>query len=419
MSDHKTTLVPIESWSYQSPELRAAGTLLDVGLLAESLIYYDKILLNVANQPQLAELLRWIIKQNAYADFLALIREGSIVFYEYSFWSGPAMVDGRYVLCNIQDPSQVVPNSFEQRVLHHPDVKSVVPEARDHDYLCKLLRDRVIEVKASQFADGVKNADLDHRDPERAALVMQAFLDELYEFRKLGEAPQIKVQLTQNADKSVSVSYNCDFNRIASLAGEELVFGTNVPLQASVISNRLVWSAANQRCDLYLPSPISTLVGDKLYEVDVKMNRTSKVIEKLKVVVEFPDIRRLVNEKRVTFVEVLKLRKRANRFRNWLQDESERDRDAIIAYHHEVAKEAGLVNLGRKTLRLMGVLGPSALSGALGTVVSGPEIGAVVGLAAGGLGFLADIGSRMGEEWKPVVFGRWMNKRIQSLLGSK
>ena len=81
MSEHTTALVPIETWAYQSPELRASGKQIDVGLLAESLVYYEAILLNIGNQPQLAELLRWLIGQGALEDFLALLRDGTIRIY--------------------------------------------------------------------------------------------------------------------------------------------------------------------------------------------------------------------------------------------------------------------------------------------------------------------------------------------------
>ncbi|HWP93383.1 MAG TPA: hypothetical protein VNN20_14410 [Thermodesulfobacteriota bacterium] len=78
MSDHTTALVPLESWCYNSPELRASGKSIDVGLLVEALIYYDRVIVNVGNQPQFAELLNWFIAQKKYNDFLALVNDGVI-----------------------------------------------------------------------------------------------------------------------------------------------------------------------------------------------------------------------------------------------------------------------------------------------------------------------------------------------------
>ena len=71
MSDHVTALVPIESWCYNSPVLRANGSTVDLGLLAEALIYYDRVLINVANPLQFAEMLNWFIAQNKFEDFLS------------------------------------------------------------------------------------------------------------------------------------------------------------------------------------------------------------------------------------------------------------------------------------------------------------------------------------------------------------
>lgn len=71
-SDHSRTFVPIESWCFASPELLSRGISIDIGLLAEALIYYDQVIFNVANQTQFASVLEWFIRQNRYDDLLAL-----------------------------------------------------------------------------------------------------------------------------------------------------------------------------------------------------------------------------------------------------------------------------------------------------------------------------------------------------------
>ena len=68
MSDHTTALVPIEAWCFNSPEVRYKGNHIDVGLFAESLIYYDRILLNVGNPSQFAELIKWLVENDNYQD---------------------------------------------------------------------------------------------------------------------------------------------------------------------------------------------------------------------------------------------------------------------------------------------------------------------------------------------------------------
>jgi hypothetical protein len=182
-------------------------------------------------------------------------------------------------------------------------------------------------------------------------------------------------------------------------------------------------------CDLYLSQPISLLVGDKLYESESHLDRTHSIIDTLIDKVEFPDLRFLVNSGHIGLDEVLRIRKKARKFRTWLQDESDRDRDALIAYHHEVAKEAGYKNLGRKALSLFGVIGGGVLGSTVGSLVgslsSGLE-GAAVGGAAGGaagsaMRFLFDVASKLGADsnWKPVVFGNWYKSRIEKALKRK
>jgi hypothetical protein len=78
MSDHTTALVPLETQSYFSPELRSRGTNVDVGLFAEALIYYDCVMTNITNQLQLSEFLKWFISQGRLDDFLALVRDGTV-----------------------------------------------------------------------------------------------------------------------------------------------------------------------------------------------------------------------------------------------------------------------------------------------------------------------------------------------------
>ncbi len=414
MDKHTTALVPIESWAYQSPELRAVGKQIDVGLLAESLVYYDVVLLNVANQPQLAELLRWLHAQQALNDFLAMVREGEVQIYDYSFVSAPVLKDGRYILLNIQDPAQAQPNSFEQRFLYHPAIAGVLAKARQREKLYRALRDRVIEVKADQFGAAIENAKADHLDPNRSALVVQYLVDEVYAFRGLPDPPTVVARVELGTDTH-RIHLNVDFEVLGRLAGIDLNLTLGTPLSGSVHANRLPWSAASLNCDLFLPSPIGMLVGDKLYEADAAV-RPRAIVDLLKATVEFPDLRRLVNAGQLPFSEVLRIRGRATRFRRWLQDEAGRDRDALIAYHHEVAKESGLLGLGRRALSLVGMVGGGALGGAVGALTTDPLTAAASGAAGSAVGYLLDIGSRIGADWRPVVFGNWMKERITTLL---
>jgi len=161
---------------------------------------------------------------------------------------------------------------------------------------------------------------------------------------------------------------------------------------------------------------MAMLVGDKLYESTQKIANAGTVIEELKAKVEFPDVRMLVNEGKLDLQEILRIRKKAYKFRAWIQQESERDRDAIIAYHNEAAREMGLVTAGRKALSIFGVISGGAVGSAVGSAMAGPYGAAVGGAAGGAIGYLADITSKIGADWKPVVFGNWFRQRIDKLI---
>jgi len=421
MSSHTTALVPIEAWCYSSPDLRLRGRHIDVGLFAEALIYYDTLLLNVSNPVQLAQLLEWLEAQDQLPVFLALVREGAVILYDYSFFTAAIeSPQGSYSVWNVQDPVQAEQNTFAQRFLYGREIEQAIKGSRRRKALYSAIAGNVIEAKSESFGNAIENARVDYLDPRRSAIIAQAFVDEVYNLRGMGRPPQVSASVVPKPDGSGhTITWNINLAQLAEIAGKELGFHFGVPLTAAAMCNRYLKSAADQGCDLFLSEPMSVLVGDKLYETVRTPARSGEIITELKEQVEFPDVRALVNDGILTFADVLRLRDRAKRFRAWLQSESDRDRDAIIAYHNEVAKESGLARVSRKSLRLFGVLGGGALGGAVGSVIAGPAGAAIGGAAGSGLTFLAELGAKLDEDWRPVVFGDWMRDRIAKLVSDR
>lgn len=424
MGAHTTALVPLSTWCYNSPDICMNGQLVDFGLLAEALIYYDTSLINVSNSHDFGVLLEWFIRQDKFSDFLALVKDGSLKLYDYAFTTNPVEKNGVVSLWSVVDPIQERPNSFEQRFLSSKAVKSILSHTHQREKLYKVLRGNVIEAKADEFGRAIENARHDFEDASRNSLLVQAFVDELYSLKSLGKPPEVLTTIRLSPDTGLKrVSWNIDLNQLKSLAGPSLGFHLGSPLSASGYSNRLIWSAAALGCDLYLSRPLSVLIGDKLFETQDHVDKTHKLIDTLQENVEFPDIRALVNTGQIGLSEVLGIRKKAQKFRNWLQDESGRDRNALIAYHHEVAKETGLATAGRKALSLFGVIGGGAIGsvvgGTIGSAVGpmGTLAGGAAGSAAGGaVGYVFDVASRLGADWRPVVFGTWLKQRIEKVL---
>ncbi len=417
MAGHTRALVPLESWAYNSPKLRASGRGVDIGLMAEALIYYEAILINVSNQPLFAELLRWFVERGLYDEFLGLVRDSTITFYDYSFATAAVLIEGSYSIWNIQDQIQAQPDTFERRFLYHREIEGVLTKTRQRYKLYDSFRRHVVEAKADDFAAAIENARADFNNPRRNAIVVQAFVNELYLFRKLGRPPEVAAEVRSKPDGTGNlITWNVSFEKLAELGGSEINFGAGTPLTAGAHCNRHLLSASREHCDLYLGSPMSSVVGDKLYETVRTPVQLGATVDQLKAEVEFPDIRQLVNDGDLSFREILTIRKKAQRFRNWLQAGADRDRNAIIAYHHEVAQEAGLIKAGRTTLRLFGIVAGGALGGAIGAAAAGPIGGAVGGAVGGGSTYLLDLAAKIREEWRPVVFGNWMEGRIKRFM---
>ncbi len=351
-----------------------------------------------------------------------MIGDGTIKIHNYEFMTTPIEKNDTFTIWNVnvveEHTKQI--KTFEQKFLYDDVVEQVLPQkARHRAKVYSAFRGNVITDKSVDFEKQIIDARSDFNDSRRNALIVQAFVDELYRFRGLGRPPEViaDVALQPGTSKS-TLRWNVDFNQLGATAGPGLRFEASTPLTAGAQSSRLIWSAAQMESDLYLPDPMSTLVGDKLFEATAIVN-AEQIIDQLQSSVEFPDVRLLINSGKLDFDDIFTIRKKAKRFRRWLQSEAERDRDAIIAYHNEVANEHGLLKLGRKTLRVYGLLGGAAAGSAIGSVMGGP-VGAAIGGAGGASAtFLADVVSRVKSDWKPVVFGNWLDQRIKKLTDER
>jgi hypothetical protein len=144
-------------------------------------------------------------------------------------------------------------------------------------------------------------------------------------------------------------------------------------------------------------------------------------IERLKQQVAFPDVRELVNQVYIRISNIIEWRPKATRFRAWLQDTSERDIDAIIAYHNEMGKQIGIGSGLKKILKLFGWVTGGAIGQAAGHVFDPAQGNTSIWLTLLGAG-LGEAATSIVEDsidrppWKPTVFGDWLGDRIKTLL---
>lgn len=408
MSNHKKTLVPIEVWAYNSPDLSALNLKADIGLFVESLIYYDNILLNISQPKVFADLLKWFISNHSFQDFLNLFNEGIIKIYDYAFISTAIDIHGTLSLFNIQDESQAKPASYEKRILYSKDVEDCLTHARYRTALYKAVRDNIIEVKADQFGKAIENAREDLNDTGKNNLLIQTFIDHIYKIKKLGTPPLIKTSISHLENGKQKIDYGIDLALLSNKIGREIGFHKTTPLVAIANANRLIQSASEEMCDLYIGNPMGTLIGNKLYESNLRISKSKEIIQKLNIEVDFPNIRNLVNTGVLKYQDILQIRNEAKKFREWLQLEGEKDRNALIAYHKEVSKSTGLDRGIKKGLHLFGVLGGAAVGSVMG--------GSLGGMVGAGIPYLVDIATKINRGWRPIIFGDWLDNKIKKLI---
>jgi hypothetical protein len=426
MSDHTKAIVPMETWWYSSPELHEQNINIDMGLFAEALVYYDQLYVKAGNAHQFASFIEWFIKRDQHAILFRLINEGVIHFYHYAFSINPLVHPGGSTLYHINDPGMKEPNSFQRRIIESPEVVAAFSNPTLHAKFCKALEGKIVEEKVEDFEHTIDNANADFTNQRRNRLLLQSLLDEMYIIKGLGEAPSVQSKVIHLPNGEVVINWGLDLDGIAKAFGirgvEDRAPGGQVLASMSLtcagIANDLLLSATRHNADLYLPSPLSIVTGDKLYEASLESTaKTQVVIDELQDQVEFPDLRREINENNVGIEDVIRVRNKGERFRKWLQDEAERDRGAIIAYHHEVAKEAGFTRGARKILRLFGVLGGPTSGAVIGALLTpNPVHGAAAGALIGeSVKYLCEIGANIGTGWTPVVFGKWYKERISKI----
>jgi hypothetical protein len=419
MSDHKRTLVKLETWAYHSPRLAARGVHTNLGAVAEALVYYDEVMLNIQHERELQALVDRFASEGLSSTLTALFADGTLQPYHFAFHSAPIIhPDGSATFVNLQSQEQVEPGWFDTGILNRLSLQHALPKGRHRKSFFTAARSHLVEVKASSFGAAIDNARLDFGNEPRAILLVQALLDDVHELVGLSEAPEVTVKITRSGDQ-VRTTWNVDLEAVGRALG--LRVDAYSPAAAAILGNRLIWAAATQNCDLFIDTSLSRIIGDKLYEVAaVSKTRPQEIIREIQQEVQFPDVQALVNSGQLSFGEALKLRAKAVPFRRWLQTQSERDDRAIWAYHHEVAKEAGFTRVARRTLKYLTTVGGPAIGGVVTAAASHwmdvGLAGAAGALAGGGAKFLFDTLSRLGEGWTPVVFGEWANARIKKYV---
>jgi hypothetical protein len=417
-SGSNAALVPIETWAYGSPLLKHRGITADIGLLADALVYYDKVYINVTTPGELVELIRWLDQSKQVHRFEELLRTGEVCFHHYGFMSAP-IYDKRtnqYSLWNMQEPESTIPR-FERLVLSHRSVREQFGHTRHAARFHRLALTGLIEAKADDFGPAVEDAKADCVVTQTAQVTMQSLIDVVYPLLGIDAPLDITAQVVMGTEQN-NITYNINLDWLQGSLGTSINFHRGTPLAGLMVANRLLVSSHLVNCHLVLPNPLAALTSYKLASSLIHADRVRDIMGELVVEVAFPDIRDLVGKGALDAKTVFEIRDKGRGFRQWLHSEADMTRNAVIAYHQEFSGAAGLSKREHRLLHLFGAIGGSAggiaIGQAIGTHFGDRALGGEVGGVAGAAGqFLVRMAADLNCGWKPVVFGNWVRNVVE------
>ncbi len=213
MSNHKIALVPLATGYFQSPELLSRGIKADIGLFAESLIYYDSVYVQLDNPEQFAAFIKLLLRQGlTYKKLIELVEKGILRFLvtgwimPFSATGNPKVISSLWF--GIED-SMNKPDYFENKYLNFSGLKSDFLNVNDYRKFCKYSKETAILLSDDNFTTGlIDNAFDDCFDIERYKLISKNILEELYRINDLGKVPDFEIKISElNADNYYEIYF--------------------------------------------------------------------------------------------------------------------------------------------------------------------------------------------------------------------
>lgn len=400
----RSILVPFETWFGNAPDLMKKGIIADIGAIAEALIYYDTVIINVAHSEQFHSLFEWFKISDSPQSLLNMMNNGEVFFNHYNFMVNPLYVEqsGAYVFQNIVEPTGDRLQLFRMRV-----VKSMFRyfnTARKRQSFLDSLEDSVITVEAGAFGDAVTDAHKYFVNENHYLYLIQCIFRSLKDAGFIEDVPDIQIVNKSERNGRTSIEISVDLRKYEQIIGEDFNFGVHTPLAIAATTNRLIWSSKKLRSDLYLNNPTFDFLYNGIQGTIEHFGKTKFSLNKLQMEVDFPDIRKEVNCGNITANDILRIREKSQEFREWLHNQTELDRDILSSYHNTILEKSGLSGSHKKILRRALIVVIQASGVAFGSAIGDTE-GAVVGagtVVASEL--MKGIYDNMMKEWSPKIF---------------
>jgi len=402
----RSILVPVNTWYGNAPELAKKGIDADIGAVAESLIYYDTVLINVEDKYQFHSILEWFKETDSPDSLLKMMINGDILFYYYDFYVNPIYdpQTDSFSLMNIQEPIQNRLHHFRQRV-----VGSVSRYFNTHKKRMRFLdalEDSVIVVTADKFGTYIENAREFILVKENYRNLMESLINSLVKAGYIDNIPDINVWESKDPLGNPRININLNFDHLKSIMGEKSDFGKHTPIAIASVTNRLIWSTAMANSDIYANEPMFGFISTRFTDLLTHFKNTKSNLHRLKLDVDFPDIREEVNSRAIGAYDIMKIREISGDFRLWLHKQTDLDRDIINSYYHDIIDKSGIKPNTKKLLNIALITSLQIAGSEIGATVS-PESSINLGtaLSAAAIPFVSSLYNKLVAGWSPRIFG--------------
>lgn len=408
----KRIFVPVESHPYASPEMRLAGQRTDIGLLAEALVLFEQVDLNLTNAGNLADILQsFLATFGSISPLLDLITGGYIRVHYFDFMAVPVEKDGKYTYWNIQDSDaqKSHKDSFRQKILQHEAIDAILPKARHRQRLYDVVAETAIIDGSENYGSAIEAARESSKFSADIEYALNALKDSLpAEQRKLFP-DRIEVRAEHDPKAQVTKhTYNFNLEALRPFL-KPLNFGMHIPGLGLVQTHRILAATQRHNYDTYLPKPLSDIVIAKMDSFANGTRKFAKTRVDLTLQAAFPDIRGSFNTKAMSWKDILAIRKKASRFQEWFSAYGGNPEIALASYGEEYRASTGLKGYKEKLFSIATYIAVATGAG-IGAAISGPT-GAMLGSVAGGASTLVQDLFKAADEdgWTPRFFGNWVH----------
>ena len=406
-------LVPIETGFGNAPDLMKRGIVADIGAVAEALIYYDTVIINVAHSEHFHELFEWFKISDSPQSLLNMMKSGEVFFHHYNFSVNPIYIpqEGRYLFYNVDEPKGDRLQLFRHRVVK--SISRYFNTYRKRKAFFDSLDDSVITVEADTFGSAVKDSHKYIADEGNFIFLLRCIFNSLKNAKFIENIPDIHLVSKSVSNGRIKMEVSIDLRQYSKIIGKEFNFGEHTPFAMVTSTNRLIWSAAMQHSDLYLNNPTFEFLYERMHSAVKHFGDTKLSLRKLNMEVDFPDIRGEVNRGIITAKDVLKIREKSQEFREWLHKQTELDRDLLSSYHNTILEKSGLSGSMKKILKCALFVVINAAGVAVGDTIGGAK-GTAYGIGISAMSpFLNEIYNHLLKGWSPKIFTADMKRIIQ------